>query len=189
MTLFKKLSVTIFAALFVVGCAQEQSQDQSLEEELESDDFTRAVAVVHPTEGNEVSGTVTFEETDDGVRVQGNFEELSEGMHGFHIHEFGDCTADDGTSAGGHYNPTDSDHGAPEADERHMGDMGNIEANDDGSATINYVDEEIELSGSNGILGRGVVVHGGEDDLQSQPSGDAGPRVGCGVVGVANAEM
>lgn len=186
MTLFKKLSLSIFAALFVVGCAQEQSQEPSLEQELESDNFTRVVAVVHPTEGNDASGTVTFEEADDGVRVQGEFEGLEPGMHGFHIHEFGDCTADDGTSAGGHYNPTNSDHGAPDDDERHMGDMGNIEANDDGSATINYVDEEIELSS---IAGRGVVVHGGEDDLQSQPSGDAGPRVGCGVVGIANADM
>lgn len=186
MTLFKKLSVSIFAALFAVGCAQEQSQDQSLGEELESDNFTRTVAVVHPTEGNDASGTVTFEETDDGVRVQGEFEGLEPGMHGFHIHEFGDCSADDATSAGGHYNPTNSDHGAPDDDERHMGDMGNLEANDDGSATIDYVDEEIEL---NSIAGRGVVIHGEEDDLQSQPSGDAGPRVGCGVVGIANADM
>ena len=189
MTLFKKLSIILLLVFFAAGCAQEQSPEQSLEEEFGSDDYTKAVAVIHPTEGNEASGTVTFEEADDGIRVQGEFEGLSSGMHGFHIHEFGDCTADDGTSAGGHYNPTDNDHGAPDDDNRHMGDMGNLEVNDDGTATIDYVDEKIELSGSNGILGRGVVVHGGQDDLQSQPSGDAGPRVGCGVVGIANAEM
>lgn len=189
MTLFRKLSVSLLLVFFAAGCAQQQSEDQSLEEELEEGNFTQAVAVVHPTEGNEVTGTVTFEDVEDGVRVEGEFEGLSSGMHGFHIHEYGDCSANDGTSAGGHYNPTDNEHGAPDDDERHMGDMGNLEVNEGGSATIDYVDSMIELNGSNSIMGRGVVVHGGEDDFESQPSGDAGPRVGCGVVGVANTEM
>lgn len=190
MTLLRKLSVSLLLVFFAVGCAQQQSQNQDQEMDQEpATDFTKAVAVVHPTEDNEATGTVTFEDVEDGVRVQGEFEGLSSGMHGFHIHQYGDCTADDGTSAGGHYNPTGNDHGAPDADNRHMGDMGNIEADEEGNATIDYVDSKIELNGPNSIMGRGIVIHGGEDDFESQPSGDAGPRVGCGVVGVANTEM
>lgn len=184
MTLLKKLSVSLLLVFFAVGCAQQQSQEM---EQESATNFTKAVAVVHPTEGNDATGTVTFEDIEEGIRVQGEFEGLGSGMHGFHIHQYGDCTADDGTSAGGHYNPTNNDHGAPDQDNRHVGDMGNLEANDDGTATVNYVDSKIELNGSNSILGRGIVIHGGEDDFESQPSGAAGPRVGCGVIGVANA--
>lgn len=186
MTLFKKLSLSIFIALFAVGCTQEQSQDQEMELTEPETEYSKAIAVINPTEGNNVTGSVTFEQVDEGVQVEGEFEGLSAGLHGFHIHEFGDCSADDGSSAGGHYNPTDNDHGNPEAENRHMGDMGNIEADEEGSATIDYVDSKIELNGPNSIMGRGVIIHGGEDDFESQPSGDAGPRLGCGVVGVAN---
>lgn len=190
MKLFEKISLGIFLILFAAGCAQQQSQNQEMESEMKSaTDFTKAVAVLHPTEGNDVSGTVTFEKTEDGVRVQGELSGLSEGQHGFHIHQYGDCTASDGTSAGGHYNPTNNQHGSPMQDDRHMGDMGNITASEDGTATIDYVDPKIKLNGPDSILGRGLIVHGGQDDLESQPSGAAGPRVGCGVIGVANTEM
>lgn len=185
MTLLKKLSTCLLIAFIAAGCAQEQSPDQEMELSEPQTDFSKAIAVINPTEGNSVTGTVTFEETDEGVQVEGEFEGLSAGLHGFHIHEYGDCSADDGTSAGGHYNPTDNDHGSPDAENRHVGDMGNLEADEEGNATINYVDSMIELNGPNSIMGRGVVIHGGEDDFESQPSGDAGPRLGCGVIGVA----
>jgi Cu-Zn family superoxide dismutase len=189
MTLLKKFSASLFLLLFAAGCAQ-QSQDQSMEQTQESTNtYTKAVAVVHATEGNDVSGTVTFENTEDGVRVKGQLQGLSSGKHGFHIHQYGDCSASDGTSAGGHYNPTGNNHGSPTQDNRHMGDMGNLTVSEDGMATIDYVDPKITLSGSNSIIGHGVIVHGGEDDFKSQPSGAAGPRVGCGVIGIANTEM
>lgn len=185
MTLFKKLLAFIIAASLAVGCVQQQDENANQEpQQTQGENFSEAVAVIHPTEGNEAAGTVTFENVEDGVRVQGEFEGLSTGMHGFHIHQYGDCSADDGTSAGGHYNPTNNEHGAPDDENRHMGDMGNLEVNADSSATIDYVDSKIQLNGSSSIIGRGVVIHGGEDDLTSQPSGDAGPRVGCGVVGI-----
>lgn len=194
--LLKQNSVCLIAAFLLISCTTEQPDqaeqqaDQQVEQrESTETNFTNAVAVVHPTEGNEVTGTVTFEQSSDGVRVQATLEGLEEGDHGFHIHQYGDCTADDGTSAGGHYNPTEEPHGAPDDEERHMGDMGNITADADGNATIDYVDPRIELNGSNSILGRGIVIHGGQDDFSSQPSGDAGPRLGCGVIGVANTEM
>ncbi|MCW9706011.1 superoxide dismutase family protein [Aliifodinibius sp. 1BSP15-2V2] len=165
-----------------------QTETQNMEEEVHktmdsAPQFSKMVAVVHPTEGNQVSGTVTFTKTADGVQVQGTISGLAEGKHGFHIHQYGDCTASDGTSAGGHYNPAGSEHAAPSDSARHMGDMGNIEADAEGNATVDYLDPVIELDK---IRGRAVILHGGEDDLSSQPSGAAGPRKACGVIGIAN---
>lgn len=197
MKLLKPFSLCMLIFLFGISCAQQQSESdmqdqqqaesQNMEEQQQTMDsaaeYSELVAVVHPTEGNEVSGTVTFSNTADGVQVQGEISGLAEGKHGFHIHQYGDCTASDGTSAGGHYNPAGNDHAAPSDSARHMGDMGNIEADAEGNATIDYVDSVIELDK---IRGRAVIIHGGEDDLSSQPSGAAGPRKACGVIGIAN---
>ena len=151
-----------------------------------SDDVKKAVAVLHPTEGSEVHGVVTFTGTDDGVKVTGEISGLTPGLHGFHIHEFGDCSAADGKSAGGHFNPAGTEHGGPDSPEHHVGDLGNIEANEEGIATVDVTSKMIEFDGENSILGRGLIVHAGQDDLKSQPSGNAGGRVACGVIGVAN---
>ena len=113
---------------------------------------------------------------------------LAPGNHGFHIHEFGDCSAADFTSAGGHFNPAGNPHGGPKDAKRHEGDMGNVEAGADGSATIDYTDNELRFEGSQSILGRGVIVHANPDDFKTQPTGNAGGRVACGVVGVAKSE-
>ncbi|MGM0589855.1 MAG: superoxide dismutase family protein [Bacteroidota bacterium] len=180
----KLWALGVLAVVLTAGCAQEMEQEVT----TTSTDFTKAVVVLHPTEGNDVTGTVTYEKVADGVRVSGTINGLEEGKHGFHIHEYGDCTAADGTSAGGHYNPEKVEHGAPTDEMRHIGDMGNIEANADGVAEINYVDETINLNGPHSIMGRGVIVHAGEDDLTSQPTGAAGARVACGVIGIANGQ-
>jgi len=96
----------------------------------------KAVAVLHPTAGNKVSGTVTFTEVADGVQVRAEITGLTPGNHGFHVHEFGDCSAADATSAGAHFNPTKQPHAGPDAPERHVGDMGNVEADASGKATL-----------------------------------------------------
>jgi superoxide dismutase, Cu-Zn family len=145
----------------------------------------KAVCTLFPTQGNDVHGTVTFTQTADGVKVVADLEGLTDGKHGIHIHEFGDCSSTDGTSAGGHYNPSAKTHGGPMDMSRHMGDMGNIVADASGKAHLEYVDKIIKLSGLSSIIGRSVVVHKGEDDLKSQPAGNSGPRVACGVIGVA----
>ncbi len=147
--------------------------------------ITRAVAVLHPTQGNQVSGTVIFNQMSEGVKVEADLRGLSPGKHGFHIHAFGDCSAPDGKSAAGHYNPTGQPHAGPEQEKRHMGDLGNIEADNSGNAHYERVDSHLVLDGQDTIIGRGVIVHGGADDLKSQPSGAAGPRVACGVIGIA----
>jgi Cu-Zn family superoxide dismutase len=104
-------------------------------------------------------------------------------MHGFHIHENGDCSAPDGSSAGGHFNPTDQNHGGPDASVHHIGDLGNIRADENGNATYEATLSFLSLGdGENSILNRGLIVHALEDDLVSQPTGAAGARLACGVI-------
>jgi len=149
---------------------------------------TRAVAVLHPAKDGKVEGTLTFAKAAAGVKVTGRIGGLAAGQHGFHIHEFGDCSAADFSSAGGHYNPTGHQHAGPAEAKRHIGDMGNIEAGADGVATIDYTDARLRFEGAHGILGRGVIVHANPDDFKTQPTGNAGGRAACGVIGVAKAE-
>jgi superoxide dismutase, Cu-Zn family len=149
----------------------------------------KAVAVLHPTAGNKVSGTVTFTEVADGVQVRAEINGLTPGTHGFHIHEFGDCSAADAMSAGAHFNPTNKPHAGPDAAERHVGDMGNVQAEASGKAKLDYVDHDVSLGKDpKSVIGRSVVVHAQRDDLKSQPAGDAGARVACGVIGVAKSQ-
>ncbi|MBO0695670.1 MAG: superoxide dismutase family protein [Verrucomicrobia bacterium] len=146
----------------------------------------KAVAVLHPTAGNKVSGTVTFTEVADGVQVRAEISGLTPGNHGFHVHEFGDCSAADASSAGAHFNPTNKPHAGPDAAERHEGDMGNIQADASGKAKLEYVDHQISLTDDQrSTIGRAVVVHAKADDLKTQPAGDSGARVACGVIGWA----
>lgn len=180
--MLKYFLTLIIVPIIFTACSQEPNANQT-ENSVEHNEL---VAVIHPTEGNEVNGTVTYTREGDAVRVNATINGLgSNSNHGFHIHQYGDCSADDGTSAGGHYSPQDMQHGAPDNTERHMGDLGNLSSNQDGVATLNFTDSVIELTGESGILGRGVIVHAGEDDFETQPTGDAGARLGCGVIGVA----
>jgi Cu-Zn family superoxide dismutase len=143
-----------------------------------------AVAVLHPTRGNQVEGTIRFTTEAGGVRVKGEVRNLAPGDHGFHIHENGDCSADDGTSAGGHFNPQAMPHAARDAGRRHGGDLGNITADASGRATIDFLDAHLALDGAGSIIGRGVIVHANKDDFTTQPTGNAGGRVACGVIGL-----
>jgi len=147
----------------------------------------KAVAVLYPTTGNQVHGTVTFTKVRDGVKVIADINGLSPGEHGFHIHEFGDCTAFNGKSAGGHFNPDGTPHGAQTATakNRHVGDLGNITAINSGKAHLELVDSMLAFDGAHSVIGRGVIVHADKDDLTSQPTGAAGSRVACGVIGIS----
>ncbi len=187
-----KMLFSLFAfvsLITLIGC--NESSEEKFNEKVDTHtiesqaNITNAVAVIHPTEGNNVKGLVTFTLEGDSIKVVADVEGLTPGKHGFHIHEFGDCSKSDGTSAGGHFNPTNKPHGAPTDTSRHVGDLGNIEANKDGKAHLEWVDNLITFSGGNSIIGRGIIIHAGEDDLKSQPTGDAGARVACGVIGIA----
>lgn len=148
-----------------------------------------AIAVIEPTAGSFVSGKVHFIEVEDGVRVKGRVTNLSPGKHGFHVHQYGDLRKPDGTSAGGHFNPTGAPHGGPDSDKRHVGDLGNITADKNGVAEFSFVDPMLSFDGEASILGRGLIIHAGEDDLTSQPTGAAGARVGMAVIGHANPDL
>jgi len=149
---------------------------------------TDAVAVVLPTVGSTVTGIVTFRQLDSGaVLVKATVSGLKPlSKHGFHIHEFGDLRTPDGTGAGSHYNPEGNPHDLPPARHRHAGSYGNLLADEAGVAHLELEDTTISVDGPfNPILGRSVVVHRDEDD-GSQPLGNAGPRIGVGVIGVAD---
>jgi len=150
--------------------------------------ITKAIAVLSPTEGNTAQGIVTFTQVKEGVRVQAEIKGLKPGQaHGFHVHQFGDRSSKDGKSAGGHFNPLGAAHAGPHNAKRHVGDLGNIEADAQGVGHYDRVDSQLSLdmTSKTCIIGRGLVVHGGTDDMKSQPSGAAGPRIAVAVIGIA----
>ena len=168
-----------------VGEVQPPAEGEIQEEAIppEGAGAASASATIEARSGSTLSGTAVFEETSDGVRVVVELSGLTPGDHGVHVHEVGDCSAEDASSAGGHFNPTGVDHGAPGSQPHHAGDFGNITIGEDGTGTLELTSKDITLGeGANSIRGRAIVIHGGADDLTSQPSGAAGPRIGCGVI-------
>ncbi|MGB5160956.1 MAG: superoxide dismutase family protein [Thermoanaerobaculia bacterium] len=143
-----------------------------------------AVAVLTPRAGTEVAGTVTFTQTGEGVVVAAHVSGVAPGLHGIHLHEKGDCSAEDFTSTGGHFNPTEDPHGGPNDSIRHAGDFGNIEVGADGSGHLELLTDmlTVEPTAETTVIGRAVILHEGEDDLESQPTGAAGARLACGTV-------
>lgn len=150
-----------------------------------NDKITSAVAKMQPTQGNEVQGQIRFKQEDRGIRILAEVSGLTPGKHGFHIHQYGDCTAADGKSAGGHFNPEKYPHAGPNDAHRHMGDLGNIMADENGVGVLDVIDPKLTFEGAKSIIGRGVIIHAKPDDLSSQPTGFAGPREACGVIGIA----
>lgn len=143
-----------------------------------------AEARLAPTQGNSANGPVRFIAVDSGVRVEARLDGLTPGAHGFHIHEKGDCSAADGTSAGGHFNPTGKPHGHPDKADHHMGDLPMLMADAAGHAELTTVVKGLSIGmGEANIVGRGLIVHAGADDYATQPTGNSGARVACGVIG------
>jgi Cu-Zn family superoxide dismutase len=145
---------------------------------------TQAMASVAGLGASKVTGALTFTQlAEGGVRVEGVLSGLTPGgEHGFHVHQNGDCSDPEGKSAGPHFNPSEKEHGDIVGDS-HVGDLGNISADDQGRATINVVKANATLgTDDHSYIGRAVVVHAKADDLQSQPAGDSGGRVACGVI-------
>ena len=138
---------------------------------------------LQPTQGSLVNGTITVATMGTGVHFTGTVTGLAPGKHGFHLHEIGDCSAPDATSAGSHFNPDKTAHGGPGAGEHHAGDLGNIEADPTGTAKVSIHGAGLTLgSGANSVMGRAIIVHAAEDDLKTQPTGNAGARLACGVI-------
>lgn len=184
-------------AWLLIGCGSSQGPAQQPEAgteapaqadstaEGEQSASAAATAQLQPTEGHQTSGRLTFESAEGGVRVTGTIEGLTPGAkHGFHIHEVGDCSAPDASSAGGHYSPQEHPHGHPDKSEHHLGDLENLQANDAGQANVDQTVTGATLGDGTpqDLVGKAVVVHLAEDDYETQPSGGSGARIACGVI-------
>ena len=171
----KKMLIPAATLLLVAACATVRPAPIS------------ATARLEAKSGSNVSGTVRFEdvmaEGVPAVRVTLDARGVPPGLHGFHVHEKGDCSAPDATSAGGHFNPGGAPHGGPGASTHHAGDFGNVEASADGRARVTYVMPGVTLgTGSSSITGKAIILHSDPDDLVTQPTGNAGGRIACGVI-------
>jgi Cu-Zn family superoxide dismutase len=179
----KILVVVVAAGLLPMACGGSQPAVEGQGDEQEAaEEQPDATAVLEPTAGNQVAGSVSFTQVGGHVRVHAEVSGLTVGDHGFHVHEKGDCTDPAGKSAGGHFNPDGLDHGGPHDAIRHVGDLGNLTADASGKAVLDTLDSLIKLDGPNSVLGRALIVHAEADDLSSQPTGAAGARVACGVI-------
>lgn len=176
------LAVALSTTLCGLAAAQNREHEHGSHPPIPKE----AVAVLMPTQGQQVKGVILLRQQEDGVMVTGEVRGLEPGEHGFHIHEFGDLRHPEGASAGGHFNPEGHKHGGPDDRERHAGDLGNITANQQGVAKVKVLARDLKLHFA---IGRSIVVHGKADDLKSQPSGDAGPRVALGVIGFAEVKQ
>lgn len=177
------------AALVLAACATTPSTDTPASSATATSPATstarEASVVLAPASGSLVSGRLTAMPMGNGVHFTGEIGGLTPGStHAIHIHERGDCSAADASSAGGHFNPTNQPHGQVGTPTHHAGDMNNLIANAQGVARVDVHAQNVTLGGGapNDIAGRAVIVHAKADDYRSQPSGDAGARVACGVI-------
>lgn len=181
-----KLIFTLLTAAMALTSSAVADQH----EEKESAAQPPLVAILTPTEGNATDGYVVLTQTKDGVHIKARLRGLKPGAsHAIHIHEFGDLSKRDGTSAGGHFNPDGHEHGLPLTDAvHHAGDLGNLVADEKGFADMDLSFKGITLTvGKLAVLGRAIVIHKEKDD-GGQPTGNAGPRIAIGVIGYGNPE-
>lgn len=195
----KKIHLTCLslAVLGMISCKDDvkketeaedgNSQEIVKEKEIKEETETKMIAFTLDSKSNSnATGKVEFSEKDGTVTIKAKVMGLSPGTHAIHIHENADCTAADGTSAGGHWNPTFEKHGKwGDADGYHKGDIGNFEADRDGNGSISMTTNEWCIGCDDqqkNILGKSIIVHQGADDFTSQPSGAAGARVSCGGI-------
>jgi len=177
----KLIIIIATTTTLTLACASKPKTAERSPQSLDS----KATAEVQAKSGSRVAGSVTFEKTAAGTLMKVDIKGLkANGTHGFHIHEYGDCSATDAGSAGSHYNPSQKPHGGMTGDMRHIGDLENLTADSKGIAKFEKTIPEASLPVSN-LVGRAVVVHEKADDLKTQPSGDSGKRIGCGVIGIA----
>lgn len=169
------LALLLGVCLVLAGCG---SDDEVVQQE--------AIAEIRATtaSGSNVAGEAVFTQDGDDIMLIVDIRNASPGLHAVHIHAMGDCSAADGTSAGGHWNPTGEDHGRWGGDSFHLGDLGNIPVGSDGTGYLERTTDlwDMGTGSDRDIVGKAIIVHAGEDDFASQPSGAAGSRIGCGVI-------
>lgn len=164
-------AIAIAGAMLLAGCATMTPAGPS------------AIADLTPTKGNGAKGSVAFTRQGPRVTMVADVSGLTPGSHGFHIHEKGDCTAEDAASAGGHFNPAGKPHADPATLDRHAGDMPMLVADASGNARLTTTLDIVTIGeGAADIVGRSVIVHKDADDYKTQPTGNSGARVACGVI-------
>ena len=185
-----KLVVLAFTLVFATSCKDSKKENETIVETEAVKNVENTIVkyknlsiLLSPKSGSDIKGTLNFSEENGQVTMNGSISGLEVGKHAIHIHEKADCSSDDGKSSGGHWNPTAQPHGAwGDATGYHKGDIGNLTANANGIATITKTTDEWCMGcgdETKDILGKAIIVHIGVDDMKSQPSGDAGARIGC----------
>jgi Cu-Zn family superoxide dismutase len=180
------LSAALTTALALAGCVGA-SRPGIISPSAGAGDVPVARAVVEARSGSTLAGEATFLRSDKGVRLELTVTGVQPGTHAVHLHEKGDCSAPDASSAGPHWNPTTEDHGSWGKPPHHLGDIGNLEVGADGTGRLSFTTDRwtVGSGGPADIVGKALLVHASPDDFTSQPAGNAGGRIGCGVVAVA----
>lgn len=178
-SIVRKVTIA-FLMLLLSGCAVINHSLLNSKYDVEN-----AIAIIHDLKTYQKLGEVRFSKVSEGVKIMVVISGLSSGKHGFHIHEFGDLSKQNGKSAGGHFNPLGHSHAGREHVVRHVGDLGNLDVNKSGKTLVTFIDKKIKLNGTNNIIGRSVIIHAGHDDFSSQPSGNSGERIAGGIIGIA----
>jgi Cu-Zn family superoxide dismutase len=189
------LSLAIGLTVMLAACSREQPASAPpaadtaaptvAEQTTPTEPAREAVAQIAPTQGNTVTGSLALSPSSAGVHISGSIQGLKpDAEFGFHVHEKGDCSAPDGSSAGGHFNPTQAQHGNPTGAAHHTGDMANIRSNAEGVAQVDTTAAGTTLHGdpNTDLMGKAIVVHESPDDYTTQPSGNSGKRIACGVI-------
>jgi Cu-Zn family superoxide dismutase len=175
----KSFLMLIFSFVLVSCCHTKKT-------ETASNPPNKLIAVLSAKSDSKVKGNVEFTAAAEGVKLKIQMSGLKpNSTHGFHIHEFGDCTAPDASSAGGHFSTNSKTHGGPTSEMHHSGDLGNLQADSKGVIETEKTFNFFTIAGENSILGHSIVLHEKADDLKSQPAGDSGKRIACGVIGIA----
>lgn len=182
----KNLFLAILLACFAGMAMADDMQATPASAATPPTGVMKAMCTLSSASGSQVQGWVKFTQLKSSVLVEGDVTGLTPGKHGFHIHDKGDCSAPDATSAGGHFNPMKQMHGVPNSTKSHMGDLGNIKADSTGHAKFKFKNKIIQLSGEYSIVDRAIIVHAALDDEKTQPTGNAGARVACGVIAASN---
>lgn len=182
-----KKPIIFLVAFFLIGCrtTPPESEVSTMPKDIAAGQVI-ASAILEAKSGSKVSGKAWFTLGEDGVQIVVAVKNVTPGSHGIHIHEKGDCSAEDASSAGDHYNPTKVIHGAPDPLKHHVGDFGNIEIDQDGNGALTLIIPRNHFHPDfpdwKDIVGKSVVLHSKPDDLKTQPSGDSGERIACGVI-------
>ncbi|HEX9160253.1 MAG TPA: superoxide dismutase family protein [Thermoanaerobaculia bacterium] len=173
----KRMFTMLPALVFALACAHTKSGPM-------------AMAMLTPISGSTAKGMVHFQELADGsVDVTADLQRVPPGVHGFHVHDKGDCS-DNGNAAGGHFNPMNMQHAGPDAQSHHAGDFGNVTADANGEVHAQFNTRAITVGpGPLSVVGRSIVLHANPDDLTTQPSGNSGPRISCGIITAMAGEM